>query len=174
MCGNASETFGRSGISWRITTLCSPKYAVGPYGMCETISPSGTPRCSWSTTRSLKPSARHVSTIVLTVWPPRFIRCAFGTISFTSFRNCVSFDDGSCDVVISTRGSATPAFAYSESTPLAAASPSSGTPSSAASAISRSASPRSSDGTGAPASNAALTFLLRSCVERSAASTPLV
>ena len=139
-----------------------------------TTSPSGSPRCSCTSTMSVKSCDWHASTMSPTTWFPRFIRCAFGTISFTSLRNCVSFDDGSCDVVISTRGSATPAFAYSESTPLAAASPSSGTPSSAASAISRSASPRSSDGTGAPASNAALTFLLRSCVERSAASTPLV
>jgi hypothetical protein len=40
-------------MSWRMTTLLRPKYAVGPWGRWHTIRPSGSPRCSWRMTRSV-------------------------------------------------------------------------------------------------------------------------
>jgi hypothetical protein len=40
MCGYASDTLARSSMSWRRTAFESEKYAVGPYGMWHTTSPS--------------------------------------------------------------------------------------------------------------------------------------
>lgn len=45
-------------MSWRVTTLCKPKKAVGPYGMCETMRPSAANATRH--TRATKRSARVV------------------------------------------------------------------------------------------------------------------
>ena len=52
-CGAASLTLPMSGMSCLITMSVIVKYAVGPCGRWHTTRPSGTPRCSWTTRKSV-------------------------------------------------------------------------------------------------------------------------
>jgi hypothetical protein len=64
--------------SWRSTTLWSVMEIVGPWGRCETMSASGTPRCSWIITRSVIPWAWHAGTRSRMTVLPRFSRWELG------------------------------------------------------------------------------------------------
>eukprot|EP01139_Manchomonas_bermudensis_P019115 Amastigsp_a676391_915.p3 type:complete len:103 gc:universal Amastigsp_a676391_915:461-769(+) len=61
-CGYASETVSRIAISCRVTTPERLKYAVGPCGRWQMMSPSGMPRCSSAMMMSVTWLARHAST----------------------------------------------------------------------------------------------------------------
>mmetsp|Transcript_6243 Transcript_6243/g.22195 ORF Transcript_6243/g.22195 Transcript_6243/m.22195 type:complete len:320 (-) Transcript_6243:192-1151(-) len=182
-CGCASETEPTPSMSCRITTLLRLKCTVGPNGRWLTISASGSPRVSLTTTRSEKPPRLQASTTSAVVWPPRFTRCAPGNSSRTSFANCFSRLLGECDVVTHTRGSATPASAYSSSSADRAARPTSVAPSApgrapvapSSASISRRSSascPRSSVGIGRPSRSASRTACFASYLERASPSRP--
>mmetsp|Transcript_8072 Transcript_8072/g.25507 ORF Transcript_8072/g.25507 Transcript_8072/m.25507 type:complete len:213 (+) Transcript_8072:211-849(+) len=157
-CGNTSGMLTVPSMSCRRIVLERLKYAVGPCGMCATTSPSGTPRVSCTMSKSVKPSAFVTSTSSLMLVPPRFMRWQFGKTSRSSLRNCVSLDEGSCEVVIRRRGSATPALAYSSSSTLDTCSSGS---SSCRLCLSARPSLRSSVGSGLSLASASLSWRLR-------------
>mmetsp|Transcript_30706 Transcript_30706/g.78490 ORF Transcript_30706/g.78490 Transcript_30706/m.78490 type:complete len:208 (+) Transcript_30706:726-1349(+) len=167
-CGYASLMVPTSffcPMSWRSTVPWMPKYAVGPYGRWHTTMPSGSPRCSCSTTMSVKSCERHVSTNSDSTMPPRLMRCALGITSFISLANCTSRLLGSRLVVTSTLGSASPACAYSSSTCVRCTAVLSS--SSSTSLLSLASSFLTSVGRGLPSSSAFFTSRFRSYAARS-------
>lgn len=115
-CGYCYDIVPTFSISWRVTRLWMVKMTVGPSGKCEMVMLSGTPWDYWSTMTSLKFSLRAASINWFTLKLPRFIRTALGITRRTYFANYNNFCEALREVVTNTRGSSTPALAYSSST----------------------------------------------------------
>jgi hypothetical protein len=88
-CGYCSETVLSAFelTSCRSTTLDSVIDNVGPWGRCETIRASGTPRVSWTRIRSVMFCAKHVWRRSLSTVFPRFRRMALGKTKRSSCIN---------------------------------------------------------------------------------------
>jgi hypothetical protein len=104
------------GISCRKTTLCSEKEMVGPCGKWEMVIAVGVPRCSWRRIRSDKPADFADWTRSGMICFPRLSRTAVGKSNLISLAKDESLEEGSLEVVTSTRGSTMPdSCAYSSS-----------------------------------------------------------
>lgn len=86
-------------------TLSREKTAVGPCGKCEISNLVGVPRCSCSSTISVRPLVSAERTMSGGVMVPRLSRFPVGNRRRISFENVRSFVEASIDVVVKTRGS---------------------------------------------------------------------
>lgn len=109
-CGYDSLTVPRElfGISCRNTTLWRENETVGPCGKCDSVKAVGVPRCSWRRIKSESPAAWAEEIRFGRIRLPRLRRIDVGSNNLISFAKDPSRDEGSRDVVTSTRGSTMP------------------------------------------------------------------